>query len=1158
MVPEFNFLQTVARVAHDILEPIVATIGGAAQEEERKEFLTALGLDPDKAAAAPPVPAAGLDSVKAYLSKAAGEADELAFFAVIDDLAKVTAAIKAFVEFTKFGNSPNLQASEATTAFLNLALLNYIRQRAPLLHKILSIVDAIDEQSLHAGGILNLGHGIKEFIKRVIEAAELKDEAQAKDFSDTVLFVTGVVLTLLNRLVFRKFGIPLEIDAAYGYDGDPTSCSPLADQLLGRSLSFSIRTLGQGSVKLSNTLAFVPKNGFVPQADGGPAAIVQSSGGITADFDLTDIWKVRMEAGDLGATYRIGKGTDIAPLVNPHVKIAFERNTDEKTVATFYSHPFIKLGYARTKISVQFSKDDIELRFKPTVVFQAGKGLASSFPWSLLPAGGVDTQFELPLGFGLKRGFFIDGGGSGGGITIAFPIYKSVGSASTFLFSFDLVTIAYTSDEATKEKSIELSLSFSFTIASIIKASVSRTGILLKLKESPDGTGLIAGYDPGVDFKAPNGIGVAVDAGIVKGGGFLYFDQDAGEYFGALELSFQKLFSLKAVGIINTKMPDGSEGYSLLIIITADDFNWQIGMGFSIRGFGGILGLQRTVKMDVLLDGLKTNTLKSILFPQDVVANISRIISDLKQVFPVEKDHFLVGPMVKMAWGGLTPLVTLELGIIVDFPDPRVIILGVLKIALPKPDMPVLRLQANFIGVIDIPNRYVFFRADLYDSRLLVFTLTGSIAFLVSWGDEAVFAMSVGGFHPDFHDVPSISALPNGFKNMDRISTSLLSGGSYRASLLSYYAVTSNTVQFGSRIELYAEACGFNVYGYLGYDVLFQLNPFHFDAGFSAGLALRRGSSVIMGISLSGTLSGPKPWHLKGQASFSILFFDVSVDINKTWGDDPEAVEEIKEDLQALLVAEIQNDQNWQAVLPASSSLRVSVRDRKSEQQQGGGAPPPKPVIHPVGVLTFSQRLVPLDVKIEKFGTRKPKDVAYFHIASVKSGAATLARADAKERFAPAHFFEMKDNEKLARRSFESFNSGFRVQGASDLHISAAINKSVDYELSYLRKKRFTAVFGGVFKYHKSRFRQQLRGNAVANSPLSHASNRPSPNAPDAVVMAKEQYIVANKGNMKPYSNELVAPSYAEAVTMYNDLLVKQPSLKNKVQIISQFEQNLN
>src|SRR5207244_8530941 len=90
--------------------------------------------------------------------------------------------------------------------------------------------------------------------------------------------------------------------------------------------------------------------------------------------------------------------------------------------------------------------------------------------------------------------------------------------------------------------------------------------------------------------------------------------------------------------------------------------------------------------------------------------------------------------------------------------------------------------------------------------------------------------------------------------------------------------------------ELYAAAAGFNVYGFIGYDVLFQFDPFKFIADFAAGLALRLGSSVIMGIRVSGELSGPTPWDAKGDASFSILFFDITVSFHETWGDPPDAI----------------------------------------------------------------------------------------------------------------------------------------------------------------------------------------------------------------------------------------------------------------------------
>ena len=63
---------------------------------------------------------------------------------------------------------------------------------------------------------------------------------------------------------------------------------------------------------------------------------------------------------------------------------------------------------------------------------------------------------------------------------------------------------------------------------------------------------------------------MAIDGGGFAGGGYLFLDPGRGEYAGALELKFQGIIHLKAVGVLNTKLPDGSSGFSLLIIITAE------------------------------------------------------------------------------------------------------------------------------------------------------------------------------------------------------------------------------------------------------------------------------------------------------------------------------------------------------------------------------------------------------------------------------------------------------------------------------------------------------------------------------------------------------------------------------------------------------------
>jgi hypothetical protein len=661
-------------------------------------------------------------------------------------------------------------------------------------------------------------------------------------------------------------------------------------------------------------------------------------------------------------------------------------------------------------------------------------------------------------------------------------------------------------------------------------------GVSAAFSFPPDHSGNLGPLNIDIGFKPPSGIGLSIDAGGIKGGGILDFNPDKKEYFGALELEFKDLFTLKAFGIINTQLPDGSKGFSLLIVITAEFTPVQLGFGFTLNGVGGLLGINRTTKVEVLKEGIKTNTLKSILFPQDVVANIDRIVSDIKQVFPPQDNHFLICPMGKIGWGSPS-IITLELGILIEIPASGFKILGVLKALLPEEKSPLLQLQVNFLGIIDFENRSISFDASLYDSKILTFTLTGDMALRLVFGDKPVFILTVGGFHPAFKEAP------DDLKSMRRITISLYDGKNARIIIETYFAITSNTAQFGAKAELYAEKGSFNIYGFVSYDVLFQFSPFKFIADFGAGVALRRHSSVLMSIHVSGQLSGPKPWDAKGEASVSFFFFSISVPFHVTWGDSSNEADKQREDLLALLTEAINDNRNWKAEIPANNKLHVSIR----------AIPDSSMAVHPFGILTFSERIVPLDIEIKKFGNKLPKDANKFEI---KVNDSHLHTAEAKEEFAPANFFEMKDAEKLTRPSFELMKSGFKVTGSAQLKAPPLIaKKNVDYEFSYLGKKN--TIKPGKYTYPGKFFKANTKIAAASQASLSHQNNRISMNAPEQVIIKEEQYVIANISDMKLHSDGLVVASYTEALQKYNDLILGKPELADKIQVLSEYELNL-
>ncbi|HLG38691.1 MAG TPA: DUF6603 domain-containing protein, partial [Chitinophagaceae bacterium] len=576
---------------------------------------------------------------------------------------------------------------------------------------------------------------------------------------------------------------------------------------------------------------------------GGIAAVIRPSEGIRllTGFNQTEIPSEAHAAFNVNADY--GGGTTSRP-------VTILGSADASRIE--FKGVGIKSG-----IGIN-SGDEVELlsefRLKNLKVIIDLEN-SDGFIQKLIPIKHTEVSVDLTIGISSIRGIYFSGSAT---LEIRVPTHISLGPVE---IQDTLVSIPF------KNGGIGANIGLSLKAQlGPITAIVRDVGLSIDLLFPPQRDF----FDFSVGFKPPSGAGLSVDAGGIKGGGTLDFNPEKGEYFGAIELEFKDLFSLKAFGIINTKMPDGSKNFSLLIIITAEFSPIQLGFGFTLNGVGGLLGVNRTTKVEVLKEGIKTNTLKSILFPEDVVANINRIVSDIKQVFPPQVDHFLICPMGKIGWGSPT-IITLELGILIEIPAKGFIILGVLKALLPEEENPLLRLQVNFLGVIDFENKSISFDASLYDSKILTFTLTGDMALRLSFGDKPMFILSVGGFHPAFKEVP------DDLKNMRRLTISLYDGANARIIIQTYFAVTSNTAQFGAKAELYAEKGSFNIYGFVSYDVLFQFSPFKFIADFGAGVALRRHSSVIMSIHVSGQLSGPEPWDAKGEASVSFFFFSVSV-----------------------------------------------------------------------------------------------------------------------------------------------------------------------------------------------------------------------------------------------------------------------------------------
>jgi hypothetical protein len=361
-------------------------------------------------------------------------------------------------------------------------------------------------------------------------------------------------------------------------------------------------------------------------------------------------------------------------------------------------------------------------------------------------------------------------------------------------------------------------------------------------------------------------------------------------------------------------------------------------------------------------------------------------------------------------------------------------------------------------------------------------------------------------------------------------------------------------VQFGARLELYAVKSKFNVSGFLSYDVLFQFNPFYFIADIGAMLALRVGSRNIASISLSLTLEGPTPWHARGTAKFKICwFFTLKLRFNKTFGEESDTrLDDVA--VLPLLQAALSNKGNWEAQLPSGRHALVSVREINVGSDDI--------VADPSGVITISQKVVPLNVTIQKFGNQQPSDAKHFAIEQVQVGSSDnielFDTTNIKESFAPAQFFEKSDTQKLASKSFEHYDSGVKLSQTEEMTASYAVQRPVEYELFYIDKQRNQRLqrWPNLIAPDLSAFNALSSQGAVAKSPLSHASMVKSALAPDTVQVSQEQFVVVNISDLRPLNEEAFVGSEAGAYSLMSEMILNNSALEGELQVVPTFEVN--
>ena len=366
-----------------------------------------------------------------------------------------------------------------------------------------------------------------------------------------------------------------------------------------------------------------------------------------------------------------------------------------------------------------------------------------------------------------------------------------------------------------------------------------------------------------------------------------------------------------------------------------------------------------------------------------------------------------------------------------------------------------------------------------------------------------------------------------------------------------YFAVTPASIQAGANASLKAGLGPVDIEAKLGFDAICYLVPsFRFDVKIYGSASLKFKGHNLAGIAFEFRLEGPGRWRARGFGKFSILFWDIEVPFDESWGENVQ-VEQQSTNAQALIAGELQSPGNWTAQMPIGIDPLVNIA------RIDGGE---KLLAHPLGTLTFTQNALPFDLALQRIGANRVEGQTRFGITEgyIGNPAGSQPATPLQQHFALGEYRDLSDAEKLSNPSFQSFTAGARFGSTAYSAGAAAPDQDLDYETLYLEPEPDLK-----FPFSRIRFREravmavgidairkQARQGAAAFSAL-RTDDRLTPKINQKVSVGDARLAAANIDTM------------ADAGIAFDQVAAHSPALAadalgrrgaGSVQVVEQFE----
>lgn len=629
-------------------------------------------------------------------------------------------------------------------------------------------------------------------------------------------------------------------------------------------------------------------------------------------------------------------------------------------------------------------------------------------------------------------GFYLGDGQGSGNERLVLPIQFNFPAVEIREVALGIVRSPAPAREVT---GLELTTVIAAKLGDAVGLQIGGAGVVIRLDGAPNPAAM---FPWAVAPRWPDAIGLRVKAGPISGGGYLERKTrsygtgadkvELVEFGGVIQLEILKA-GVYAIGILT---PDP---FSMVLVMGVRfPTAIELSFGFTFNGVGGILAVNRTVNTKELVEGMKSHFIDKVLFPDDPVAEAPGILDKVAKVFPPADGGFVVGPIIELGWGSQAKIVEAKIGVVLALPDPKIILLGSVRVRAPGKKAPLTDFRCEVYGEISTDRLLII--ASLRDSTIAGIKVSGDMGLLIQWGGGGDFALSVGGFNPRYTDAP------DALKSLERLTIDLSPSSKVKVVVKAYFAVTAGAVMAGVRGDLNADIGVASAHAWLQLDMIFYWSPrFGFAVDISVGIAIEVFGHSFAEISFKGSLEGTTPWKIQGVATVDVWFlptFHFHLGPIE-WGDPAPAVE-AKKDPLGIAVQALSALEAWKAVMPLDADVLVTLG-----RVQVTGL-----VAHPLSALEVTQSEIPLETHLDRIGSAElTAHRVHMELPSTSAGPVG-AVSTVKAPFAPGQFLALAGDQLLSRAGFEELPSGCRISTSTVPTAGTAVHDDVRWH-TYIR-----------------------------------------------------------------------------------------------------------